>query len=287
MLNKFFTGIFALCLFFLPLQSQAKIVETHCFADVLREIDQDTLVLFDIDDTLINTTSMLGNTPWWRYFIPRVLNAGLPLDKVRPEINAVIQKILRQVPMGLIDPSASEIIRRLQNQGVMTFALTARCIKADYMIAADHGTHEHLKSVGIDFTLTPLSKYVDTNTSRFFSYGIIFTDYQEKGPFLKAFLDNLDLRPAKIVFIDDNIKQVKSVENVAELMGIPYTGFRYGKLDYFHEKFDPLIVNIQLEMLIKKDQVLSDEEAGKIARMNLGLESDYFINELIQGWQNK
>ena len=283
-LNKSIMAFLTICLFFLPVQSQAKIVETHCFADVLSEVDQNTLVFFDIDDTLINTTSMLGNTPCWRYLVSTISKSNLPLDKVRPHINAVIQKILRKVPMGLIDPCASEVVRKLQLQGILAFALTARCLKVDYMPAADYRAYEHLKSVGIDFTLTPMPKNIDADTSRFFSYGIIFTDYQEKGPFLKAFLQNLDLHPAKIVFIDDSAKQMKSVENVVEQMGIPFAGFRFGKLDNFHAQFDPLIVNIQLEALLKHDRVLSDEEAGNIAQINSDLDPHYFINELIQAW---
>lgn len=282
---KLVTGIIIYCLVLSSIL-QAKIIETSCFADILTEVDSNTVVFIDIDDTMINTTSMLGNTLWWNYFVSHVTKANLPLDKARPKINLVIQKILEKVPMYLIEPRTSEIIKKFQSQGILTFALTARCINADYMQAADLGTYKHLKSVGIDFTLTPLPKQVDADTARFFSYGIIFTDHREKGPFLKTFLNNMDLHPTKIVFIDDNMKQIESVESVVESMNIPYTGFRYANLDNFHKQFNPLIGNIQLEALLKNDQVLSDDEAFEIAQKNKDLNPDYFLNELIEVWRS-
>lgn len=281
-MNKLFLFIFACSLIFVPFQSQAKIVETYNFGDIEAEVHENTIVFFDIDDTLINTKSMLGNTAWWRYFVAKSKKVDLSHGNARSKINAIIQKIIVKVPMDLVDPYAADMVRKIQSKGIHVFGLTARCISPDYMPEADLGTHEHLQSVGIDFTLTPPPKYIDDSTARFFSYGIIFTNYQKKGPYLKAFLNNLDFKPEKIVFIDDCPEQVKSVEKAAEEMGISFSGFRYGKLDYFHEKFDPLVANIQLEQLIKNDRILSDEEALEIAKDNPGRSPDYFIDELIR-----
>jgi hypothetical protein len=271
-------------LFFSPAHANSKIVETHSFSDILSEVDPQTFVFFDIDDTLINTASQLGNTPWWGYFTAKLKSAGLSLDKSQLEIHAVIQKIIRRVPMRLIEPEMADVIQGLQMQGIRTFGLTARCINPDYMPAADLGTHEHLKSVNIDF-----SRHLITNLEghklHFFSYGIIFTDHQEKGPFLRNFLNHMGLHPEKIIFIDDSMKHIKSVDHVLTEMGIPCICFRYSRMDHFHSHFDPLIGNIQLEALIQKDQVLTDEEALNIARERPGLDPDYFVNQLIQAWQ--
>lgn len=286
MWNKLITSIFILSVFLLPFQSDAKITETHCIADILSEADQDTLVFFDIDDTLINTTSMLGNSPWWYYFTSKVSKANLQQAMV-PQIYAVIQKILHEVPIGLIEPCASDIVGTLQARGILTLALTARSKTADYMPAADMKTHHHLNSVGIDFTRTPLPKNVEGEVAGFFSYGIIFTHYQEKGPFLKTFLKNMGLHPSKIIFVDDNAIQMKSVEKAVESMGISFAGYRYGRLDHFHAKFDPLIANIQLEALVNDSRVLTDEEAQHIARANPGRNPDYFMDHLIHFWSEK
>jgi len=261
----------------------SKIVETYQFSDFLSEIDQNTVVFFDIDDTLINTTSILGNTAWWSYFTSKLAKVEISMSTY-PEVYHVIQKIIREVPMHVIDPSAAKIIQGLQQQGILTFALTARCLNANYIHHADQYAYEHLKSVGIDFSHISLPKGVDRKGISFFSYGIIFTDYQEKGPFLKLFLNTIGLHPEKIIFIDDSPRQMKSVASVVESMGIEFRGFRYCKLDQFHRKFDALIANIQLESLIKEGRVLSDEEAVKKAQLKEYKDPDYFVNELMTKW---
>jgi hypothetical protein len=225
---------------------------------------------------------MLGNTAFWNYFVSKVTDYSRGHQVCKENIHAIIQKIVARVPVGLIESNAAETIKHLQAQGIWTFGLTARCINPDYMPSADRGTYEHLKSVKIDFTQHPLMNKVNQETARFFSYGIIFTDHQEKGPYLEKFLQNMDLRPEKIVFIDDNVKQIKSVEKSLEKMGIPFIGYRYSNLDHFHTQFDPLIVNIQLEALIKNNEVLSDEEAVKISQSKVFCNSDYFVDELIK-----
>lgn len=278
------------CMFFVAIgvlilstfQLNARVVETSNFADILHDVDSETLVFFDIDDTLINTSTMLGNTPWWSYFVSKISNADIHPDTKVLEIYPVVQKILKQVPMRLIDTEASAIIKNLQQRGITTFALTARCLHADYMHEADVCTYEHLKSVGIDFTLTPAYVRLDHTACSFFSHGVIFTDHQEKGPFVKEFLKSFNLNPKKIVFIDDSPRQMKSVEKAVESLGIAFHGYRYSKLDHFHTKFDPMIVNIQLQSLVHFDKVLTDEEALEYA--NPSLDKDYFLNSLIERW---
>ncbi|MBS4171437.1 DUF2608 domain-containing protein [Neochlamydia sp. AcF95] len=283
LIGNFFLLVVAF-LFSMPLS--AKVVETHRFADILQEVDPHSIIFFDIDDTLINTTSILGNTPWWSYFVSKMATANLSKEEARLEVNKIIQKIMLQVPMRLIDPSAAEIIKKLQQQGILTFALTARCLNPDYMQEADLCAYKHLKSVGIDFSLNRLPKLIDSNSYKCFSQGIIFTDYQDKGPFLKNFLNHHSLRPSKVIFIDDSPRHMKSVESMVEAMGIPFCGFRYSQLDHFHKQFDPLLANIQLEAFLQNDRLLSDEEALKIAQAEPDKNPDYFINELMRKWQN-
>lgn len=265
--------------FFIPLE--AKITETQEITDILQEIDEKTLVFFDIDDTLINTECMLGNTPWWNYFVNQLRKAHYTVEKLPPEINQIIQKIIMCVPVRLVDPQAAQMIQRLQQQGIPTFALTARLLKASYIENAAFYTHAHLKSVGIDFTLTPLLG-MEEDKFEFFSHGIIFTNHEEKGPYLRDFIHHYNLDPLKIVFIDDSLRHMKSVDQVLESIGIPFSGFRYGKMDHFHSRFDPLVANIQLEALMNFDKILSDEEAYEISQKGSFPDPDFFIHQLFQ-----
>lgn len=253
-------------------------------SDIVQEITSDTLVLFDIDDTLLNTQILLGNSAWWQYFIT-TLNASGYDKKYQPEITSIIQKILTKVPVLPIDPISPEIIKSLQCKGIMTLGLTARFLKADYLETMGDLSHYQLKSFGVNFSQTPLPNCNNPRLHQFFLDGIIFTNHNPKGPYLKEFLALMGLHPKKIVFIDDSVKQMSSVENTVESLGIEFTGFRYGTLDHFHSAFNPLVANIQLEALVKEGQLVSDEEALQFAKAHPELDPHYFVNALIQNWK--
>lgn len=283
MLHKLGICLFAIPFFFFCISAEAKIEETDTISDILNEVDQNTLVFFDIDDTLITTESFLGSSPWWDYFVKKISSANFS-DKWTPEIYSTIYKILCKVPMVLIEPGTEQMIEALQKKGIPTFALTARGKNENFHPEADLGTHQHLTSVGIDFTKTVLPIAIDPHTAQFFSYGVVFTRYQEKGPFLEIFIKNLDLHSSKIVFVDDKIEQLKSVEKAVEGMGIDFYGYRYGRLDAQHQQFNVLFANIQLEALVKHDQVLSNEDAMEKAEAQPHLHPEYFMDHLIQKW---
>jgi len=48
-------------------QARAEIIEVKNMAAVANLIDQDSLVVFDIDNTLIQPVQSLGSDPWFSY----------------------------------------------------------------------------------------------------------------------------------------------------------------------------------------------------------------------------
>ena len=84
-----------------------------------------------------------------------------------------------------------------------------------------------------------------------------------KGDILKKFFERIGKKPGKIVFIDDQPKNIKTIKAMCEQEGISFVGIRYGgademvKLDDVKKK----ICDIQLERLRETGKVLSDKEA--------------------------
>jgi hypothetical protein len=64
----FFLGIS----FFLPSSLSSLIRECSTIRDVIAEIQPDTLVVFDIDNTLLRPCQMLGSDEWFYYYIKKM-----------------------------------------------------------------------------------------------------------------------------------------------------------------------------------------------------------------------
>lgn len=271
-------------LVFSPFVLYAKVIQTQQITDILQEVTPDTIVFFDIDDTLLNTKILLGNSSWWKYFTEKVRASNYNV-KNQSEVLALIRKILTEVPVVPIDPCSVEIIKSLQDKGIITLGLTARFLRAEYLDTMDDLSYKQLKSFGVDFTKNSLSNQ-SGKTLNFFSHGVIFTDHNPKGPYLKEFLSHMNIHPKKIIFVDDSENQMKSVEEAVEGLGIHFIGFRYGALDHYHRSFNPLIANIQLEAFLNENKILSDEEAMHLVKANPCLDPHYFLDKLIQQWKD-
>jgi FMN phosphatase YigB (HAD superfamily) len=65
-----------------------------------------------------------------------------------------------------------------------------------------------------------------------FRSGVLFVgETNDKGKLLLELLRRLGLRPSRIVFIDDKVKNVRSVDQALRQAKIPSMVFRYGAAD--------------------------------------------------------
>jgi hypothetical protein len=62
--------------------------------------------------------------------------------------------------------------------------------------------------------------------------GIILTAELDKGIVLKDILQKSNYYPKKIIFIDDKIQNLYSVQNVCNMLKIPFQGFHYTAIKY-------------------------------------------------------
>lgn len=256
---KFNKVILFIILLIISLSSlEARVLETNKMSDILKEIDDNTIVFFDIDDTLIYIPTMMGNSVWWGY-CQKVANKNKwDQVKVATVLWPTLNQAANKVKTRLVDESAPELIKGLQDRGISVFGLTARSrqIVGDY--AFDMTTILDLSRLGIIFT----QPEIDMNALR---GGIIFTGTQLKGPFVERFLKKLKQKKKKVVFIDDNWNQVNSVDSSMATLKIPTVCFRYSKMDNAYDNFDPVVANIQLKGALENETIFTNEQASDIA----------------------
>ncbi len=251
-----------LSVLFLISNLNGQIIKTSNIQDVREEITDDTLVLFNIAEVLMDTETSLGTQSWRKYIRAR-------LDSKRHDELSLF--VFENVPPKSPEPSIPELIRELQSQGVVTLAFTSRGRSewyASQVPNVDLITEKLLLQIGIDFSKTQLSKeltLLPNLFAEFYHKGIIYAgNNKDKGELLLEIFEKTGYLPSKIIFVDDKIDSLKSVEKTLNSLNIPFVGYAYSRTAKDHANFDPLIANIQLDWLITHGQVLTDEEATQI-----------------------
>lgn len=73
--------VVALALFFLPIITEAKIIETAHIVEVISYIDEDTWFLVDIDNTLFEAKQALGHANWFYDELQKRLERGMSREE--------------------------------------------------------------------------------------------------------------------------------------------------------------------------------------------------------------
>jgi len=245
---------FAALYFFSSLEGL--VTETNDLAHAFTYLKEDTLYVFDLDNTLIETAQHLGSDQWFSHKVEQMAKEGLSTAEACEKIFSLYGEILDRTEMRLVDPSIPDLLYKMQKKHVPMIGLTKR--NPSYA----KRTFEQIAPLHIDFTKTAYLKeeiHFEELGETFYKQGIIFVGQgMEKGPCLLAYLKKLDKMPKQIVMIDDKMSHVQNIAKTIEPLGISFVGIRYGGADEKVKAFNPKIAEIQLEHFQK---ILSDEQA--------------------------
>ncbi|MEZ5314721.1 MAG: DUF2608 domain-containing protein [Chlamydiales bacterium] len=245
-------------LFFFSSYLSAEILESHDIRDLLAFANPETLIITDLNDVLMTTTESLGSDTWAAYEIKkRMASTGMTKVEIMDSFIPLWHHILMEAKFKAVEPSTAGVIRKLQKQGNTVLGLTARYVEMAYP------TIDQIHSIGIDFTLNTLKNFdCEIEGGAKYLEGIIFVGLKnDKGETLIRFLNQLNYRPKKILFIDDKEKNLQSVSLACQKEGIQFLGLRYGYLDSFSKTFDCTLADSQLKDFINK------KESERLSRM--------------------
>ena len=232
-----------------------EIVESDSIQDIFNYIAPDeynahTLVIFDLDNTLIYPeTFHLGSDQWFHALLERFKKEGMSHQKAVDQTLAYYLQVMTHTWMKPVESTTVNTIHDLAKKGVTTVALTARSLDLIYR------TIEQLDHLGIHFNGKGKSncpiKYGRLKPA-FYINGIIFCGDNDKGKTIIDWLAQARYRPHKIIFIDDKIKNIISVERAVHRHSYPFIGIRYGYLDKHIQTITPAIINEEYRQFIKK-----------------------------------
>ena len=249
-----------ICHFLIACSSlQAVIIETAHFKEIANHITPDTLVLLDIDDTLLIPTQTLGTDVWFQYRWDLHKTKGLDTHSALEKALAEWESVRHMTSIKIVEEGTEKIIEELQNTRTPVMGLTTQGL------ALATRTIEHIKMLGIDLTKTaPCQEdhYFMNTHGVLYRQGILFTSGTAKGPALLKLLDILGLHPKHIVFINDKKSHLRDVEGAVEARDMRFTGLRYSYSDERVAHFQKEIADIQWKYSTF-DRLLSDEEAAQ------------------------
>lgn len=241
--------------------SHCDIIDVMQMSEVEKYITQDTLVIFDLDNTVMEPVQELGNDQWFYHRFEELKKEGDP-HHVLNDLLSYWHKIMVVTEMKLVESSTPAFIKSLQDQRRFpVMALTTRSM------AISQSTLENLQKLGVNFEESSPNKapifFVQGHRYIFYDHGVLFTAGGHKGQALYHFLDTIRYYPKNIVFINDKATHLKEVEVASTDRGVNFIGLRYGFLDEKVRNFQKEVAQVQ-EKHFKP--ILSDAEAEKLCR---------------------
>lgn len=198
----------------------------------IKRINQDTLVIFDVDHVLImpNDDYTKNRHPYRQFLWQQIVGRNS-----KQKINMLQSIVTSTSKWCIIDPKIVNILAYLKKNLIPSVALTSYGTGKQGVIGSLEDLRvQQLKNLGIDFVnLSPIKGEVLINKLKnehgipMFKDGIIFTAELDKAIILNYILVNKNYHPKQIIFIDDQLNNLKSIENFCTKSRIKFYGFHY------------------------------------------------------------
>lgn len=252
----------------------AKTIEVNDLVLVSQEtenLDQDCLMIFDVDETLIVKSDAIlrNNSSATEIFYEELLS--LAKSKNDPKIRNLFSIITLNTEIEAIDCKSYEIINSLQAKGIPVIVLTAAVPgKYGFIPNMTEFRMKELESLGYDFSQAfPHLDFLELHKNNqevitAFKKGVIFSGTVPKGIVLKQFFEKIQWYPKKIILVDDRKTNHDSLESVLADLGIEYVGFYYKGINNLPSDLDEAVARYQIKHLWEHEEWLSDAKAKEV-----------------------
>jgi len=236
--------------------SNAHIVESDTLLSILNyPITPNTLIIFDIDNTIAHPIEELSSDEWFCHLVDtKMLEGNDLLTSIYYALPAAFYAQFN-IPLEPTEKTTVALIKQLIDSGIAVMALSTRSL----FIA--ERTLEQLDGINICFFMPD----VDTDElvlpmphPCLYKHGILFGGNNDKGQALTCFFNIMNYHPDTVIFVDDKMKYLLSVENALEPRNITFYGIRYSGCDERVRNFDPAKAEQQYQELKKKNGWLAN-----------------------------
>lgn len=260
--------LYSILFLILPINCFALIIETNDLQRIeqtIYQLDENSLVIFDVDATLIVANDSILSPKGWEYFKEFQSKYITPLSRA-----AVLNSISHlQARVSLVDRKILQIIDFLKLKTIKSIALTAIPTgKFGIIPNAEKWRVKQLNDLNIDFSWSfpstqaiYFTQFTGKDAFPVFEQGILASAQHPKGEVLIKFLQYMQWKPSKVIFVDDQMDPIQSIESELSKQNIPVISFHYTGALEKSKKLDRDLADFQLNHLIENEQWLSDDEA--------------------------
>ncbi len=238
--------------------AQAEIHEIKSMREITPFITPQTLLVFDLDNTVVEPVQTLGSDQWFEYMVQGFEKSGQSKEVAIQKAIIFWNEIAQTTRIRPVEAITPQIIRQAQIAGLTVLGLTAR------HVTSAAATERQLASIGVNFQARPIFDRPIGSSSledAHFRRGIMYVGpHLTKGAALTQFLARLKIRPARVVFIDDKAKHTQTVEAALNAIGIPNFDFRYGAADARVGAFNAKVADWQLQTYLNYGVIVPDEK---------------------------
>jgi FMN phosphatase YigB (HAD superfamily) len=271
--KKIIMIIFMIFITFFISNSNAQIVKVSRVSEIAKYTSQlygkNTLVLFDVDYVLLVPKDKVlrpaGEENNYRSKSFKAINKNFHEKNIIYGKNKIamdeylISQILYSTKVELVSLDMPVFFEELESQKMTIVGLTSNSSGRYGVVQNEAELHlSRLKTLGYNFKNNNDLLKVDLPEC---VSGVIFTNKKDKGKVLLNFLKQLNKNYKNIVFVDDRMKNLISVQNALKNHRINYIGINYTELKDRNEVIDQDIANKQFEVLSQEHIWLSDTEA--------------------------
>lgn len=260
--------------------SKIYVIDTLTSLKEEKNLDENTLVIFDIDKVL-----QIKADPWERGFdaerkknetINSLFVEGSVLNEkldraTRDKLWSIYAKSTK---VSRVESDAPDIILALQSKAKVICLTRFFTGKLGLIPSMEEFRIHELKSLGYDFrNAFPknnnmiFNEFSYENKHPAFREGVLFTTLAvSKGDLLKAFLNRIHWKPKKVIMVDDTRGNLESVEDYLNSAGIPFVGYEYTGYTKVPKHFDKKLAEFQMKYLIDHEKWLDSDSAKKLMK---------------------
>ena len=249
-----------------------KQIETYSeIKNIFDACDENTLITFDVDSTLIMSHDVMANFEFPSiWFAIRALLKYPELIWNKKSIEPILSVVFEQAERFVFDPDIVPIIQQLQKQNCKTVALTMMWNGAYGNIK---NMPEWRASMLEKFNINFDEQFPDTEFKSLpknrglhpcLYKGILCTNHIDKGKVLGAFLDHNKFKPTLIISFDDQKKQLNSIASECAKRKIAFSGYQMVGWKKYCNEWNTSRALLQLDFLMNDKVWLTDSEADAI-----------------------
>lgn len=268
--NKFL--LYLLLYLIVPTSIYGQIIPTYSvnsvtIKDLLPKIDQNSLVLINIDNTIITPKSKLFRYNDNPYVIFTKNLYSLAIND--SSVNNSIAQLMQQRQMMLVEKGWVDFINQMKQQGATVLGLQEVTTPCNLIENYEGWLYTLLYGLGINFT----GKVNDKDVFRFdptdasapiFYLGIIFTGSNNKVMSLVKFLKIIQKEPNKIIVFANNKQDLQNMDSYLRNVDILYYGIEYLGWQQLQGSPDREVAKLQQSTLLNTGQWLEDDVAAKM-----------------------